>query len=162
MKPGDQKNQELNTALAAELNKLIRKPDLYQAQRLKGIPISQATVALGAQKLTGTDLIRFNRALLLEVFAPGLGLAFNSERLSSGETRIVNRCLLEAVLGPALIGYQQRPSAVTFSQYLRTKLSVELEQAANGYDGMQAMAPADVQLLADGLNRLLTAPYFYQ
>ncbi|MDI6738833.1 MAG: PorV/PorQ family protein [Candidatus Edwardsbacteria bacterium] len=162
LKTGDPAVDGFKTALAGELNKLIKKSDLYKEERLKGISLSEATVKLGAQKLSGTDQIRFNRALLLEIFAPDLGLWFDSEKLPPEQTRIVNRRLLEAALGDAITDYQKRPIAATLNEYLMTKLSTELDQAAKSFDGVQAMNAADAGLLADGINRLIIAPEFYQ
>lgn len=162
LKSGGPADPVFNAALAAELNRLIRKLDLYQPQRVRGAAVSEATIALGAQKLSGADLIRFNRALLLEIYAPALGLAFDSGKLAVADTRIVNRILLETVLGEILTDHQMRPVAATFSGYLRTKLSDDLERIAERHDGIQPMAADDIQALANGLNRLLAAPEFYQ
>lgn len=162
LRPGAAPDPGFSAALAGGLNQIIRTKTLYQPQRVKGLQLSAATAALGAQKLTGIDLVRFNRALLLEAYAPALGLAFDSGKLPDADTRIVNRCLLEAALRPALAGYRERPLPATFGEYLRAKLSVELEQAAAGYAGTQAMAETDAQALANGLNRLLASPEFYQ
>lgn len=162
LRRGGTTDSAFGAALAAGLNRVIRLQDLYRPQRVQGLGVSAATAALGAQRLEGSDLVRFNRALLLEVYAPALGLAFDSGKLADADTRIVNRCLLQALLGAALRDYRDRPMPATFSEYLRTKLSAELDQAASGYDGTQPVAAAAVQALADGLNRLLASPEFYQ
>ncbi|MCU0606375.1 MAG: PorV/PorQ family protein [Candidatus Edwardsbacteria bacterium] len=161
LRPGGTPDPGFGAALAAGLNRVIRIKDLYRPQRVQGLGISAATAALGSRRLEGDDLVRFNRALLLEVYAPALGLAFDSAKLSDADTRIVNRFLLQAVLGAALRDFRDRPMPATFGEYLRTKLSAELDHAAAGSDGTQPLAMADVQALADGLNRLLASTEFY-
>jgi H+/Cl- antiporter ClcA len=77
---------ELQKSLADDLNKLIRGPMLYSAQRFAGIELSEKTLALAHSHPEGGNLVRLNRVLLREAF-PG--------ELSS--------LLTEATLGASLL-----------------------------------------------------------
>ena len=61
-------NPDLNKALASDLNRLIRDGPLYRLERFAGVNLSEATRDLVGQELKGSELIRFNRLLLLDTY----------------------------------------------------------------------------------------------
>lgn len=61
--------KQQQTALADELNKVLRGPLLHNPQRFAGIELSEDVQALVTKKAQGDDLIRLNR-LLLEAAYP--------------------------------------------------------------------------------------------
>ncbi len=161
--PGTGAATRLQEKLAGIINREIsRGRAIADQQELAALKVSSATIALSERRLTGQELVRFNRIVLLELFAPELALAHDSGRLPAAETRIVNRSLLESLLDGALAGYRSRPAAETMAGFLRIKLADDLEQIARSYDGSAPMPDADARQLADGINRLLLSPDFYQ
>jgi CIC family chloride channel protein len=60
--------QEAQTALAVDLNRIIRTGPLYDEQRFAGVNLSPATLDLLNQKPQGGDLVRLNRMLLMDAY----------------------------------------------------------------------------------------------
>jgi CIC family chloride channel protein len=59
---------QLQSALADDLNRVIRSGLLYEPQRFTNVTLSAKTTRLLEQKPQGLDLVRLNRKLLLEVY----------------------------------------------------------------------------------------------
>lgn len=64
--------------LAADLDRILHGPNLYDAQRFAAIPLTDSTLALCQQPLAGTELLRCNRLLLEEAYPAALRKARKS------------------------------------------------------------------------------------
>ena len=71
---------QLQHALVEDLNRIIRSGPIYDPQRFASTKLSPETSSLLGQNPQGADLVRLNRALLLDAFPEEL-----SESLGAGE-----------------------------------------------------------------------------
>ncbi|MGH7951383.1 MAG: sugar MFS transporter [Limisphaerales bacterium] len=62
-------SEKLKQDLAADLNKIVNGPSIYDAQRFSGVKLQPATKQLLAQNPSGEAVARLNRALLEDAYA---------------------------------------------------------------------------------------------
>ncbi len=65
---GGETNSPLQKALAEDLNQIIQSGPVYDAERFAGVKLSPETSNLLKQAPSGPDLVRLNRALLLDAY----------------------------------------------------------------------------------------------
>jgi H+/Cl- antiporter ClcA/CBS domain-containing protein len=80
----DLRENELKEVIAAELNRIIRKGPIYDADKFAGITLTKETQELLAQNPKGDDLARLNRMLLLDAYGKEISMAhgFSKETYS--------------------------------------------------------------------------------
>ncbi len=75
---------ELEAALDADLNRIIRSGLLYEAQRFTNVTLLAKTRRLVESKPTGLDLVRLNRKLLLEAYPQEMSRTHWREAAAAG------------------------------------------------------------------------------
>lgn len=105
--PADRDSAPLQTALVQDLNRVLRGPSLYEAQRFSGIVLRSKTQRLLASAPRGGSLLRLNRLLLEDAYRlelsrtlPGLGFGHSAGAMAG---------IVFSMLGAMLIcGWQVR------------------------------------------------------
>ncbi len=59
---------ELKTIISAELDRIVKGPSIYRAERFAQVPLTSGLKNLAGQRLSGENLARFNRLLIVKAY----------------------------------------------------------------------------------------------
>jgi len=128
----------LKSAVAAEINRIIKGPSIYRAERFAKVKLTQGLKNLGAQKLAGENLARFNRLLLVKAYE-----GYLDRQSQLPQNRWISVALAKGLPGAqGTLGLAQE-TVVRFRTYDTFRfLGAELsENDPNGYLGFKFTTP---------------------
>ena len=129
---------ELERALVADLNRVIRSGPLYQGLRFTNVSLSPKTIKLLQHNPDGFDLVQLNRRLLLEVYPRELSQTHWREEAAAGLLVLAGLVLAKLVATLATVGSGAVGGVLTPTLFLGAGLgasfALSLQQLGAGED----------------------------
>ena len=129
---------ELQQALAADLNRIVRSGLLYEAQRFTNVTLKAKARRLLERKPEGVDVVRLNRMLLLEVYPLDMSRTHWREAAAAGLLLLAGLVVAKLVATLATVGSGAVGGVFTPTLFLGAGLgatfALSLQQLGAGED----------------------------